>query len=55
MFFTIISKDTLDAVMTKFFQHLGLVSPHIDLDITSLKIRGDDVEIEAEVKEETLN
>lgn len=55
MFYTIISKETLDAIMTLFFRNLGLVDPSASLTLNDLKIDGDEVLIEADMKEETLN
>lgn len=54
MFYTVISKDTLDAIMTLFFRNLGLIDPEINLRLEELKIEGDEVIIEADIKTETL-
>lgn len=54
MFYTVISKDTLDAIMTLFFRNLGLIDPEINLRLEELSIDGDDVVIQADIKTETL-
>lgn len=54
MFFSLISKDTLNQIMTLFFKNMGYVDSNVDLEITDMLIRGDEVEVTAEVKEETL-
>lgn len=54
MFYTIISKETLDAVMTLFFRNLGLVDSSAHLELNKLEIDGDEVLIDADLKEETI-
>ena len=54
MFYTMISKDSFDQIMTLFFRNLGLVTPDADLEVKSLEFDGDVVIIQADLEEQTL-
>jgi len=54
MFYTVISKETLDEIFSIFFRNLGLVDAQTDLVVRSLEIDGDSVILEADIDVETL-
>lgn len=54
MFYTVISRETFNAIMTLFFKNLGLIDKDIELQIDELSFDGDDVIVEADIKQETL-
>lgn len=54
MFYTAISKETVDEIFTIFFRNLGLVESQADLILRSLEFDGDTVVIEADLDQETL-
>lgn len=54
MFYSVISKETLDEIFSIFFRNLGLVDAQTDLIVRTLEIDKDSVIIEADVDMETL-
>ena len=50
MFYSEISKDTLDQIMTLFFKNLGMIDKDIELEILNLEFDDDVVTIEANPK-----
>lgn len=54
MFYSVISKNTVDEIFTMLFRNLGLVDQQTDLIIRSLEFDGDVVVVEADIDQETL-
>lgn len=55
MFYTVISKSTVDEIFSIFFRNLGLISHDTDLVLRELEFDGDEVIVRADVDMETIN
>lgn len=55
MFYSMISKETFNAIMQMFFRNIGTIDETTSLEIEKVIIGGQTVEFEAEVKQETVN
>lgn len=50
-----IPRDTFDAIMTSFFKNMGFIDNFTTLHFETIEIDDNDIDLEAEIEEETVN